>query len=104
MHEHVLAATTIGALKTQVREYPFPAVPPDGGTLRVEAAGVCGGDWQAYQADRPVRIVCHGIVGRIFRIGPTTARFGLANEDLAVRPVCRQGAPGAVHVAVLPWN
>jgi hypothetical protein len=38
MLEHVLSATTIGALKTEVREYPFPAVSPDGGILRMEAA------------------------------------------------------------------
>ena len=104
MLEHVLAATTSGAMKTEVRAYPFPAVPPDGGVLRVEAAGVPGSDWQAYQADQPVRIMCREIVGRIYRIGPTAARFGLANVDLAVQSVGGQGAPGAVHVTVLPCN
>jgi threonine dehydrogenase-like Zn-dependent dehydrogenase len=104
MFEHVSAATTIGVLKTEVREYPFPAVPPDGGILRVEAPGVSGSDWQAYQADRPVRIMCHEIVGRIYRIGPTAARFGLANVDLAVQSVGGQGAPGAVQVMILSWN
>jgi hypothetical protein len=38
MLEHDLSATTIGALKTEVREYPFPAVPPDGGILRMDVA------------------------------------------------------------------
>jgi threonine dehydrogenase-like Zn-dependent dehydrogenase len=104
MFEHVLAATTIGVLKTEVREYPFPAVPPDGGILRVEAAGVSGNDWQAYHADRHVRIMCHEIVGRIYRIGPTAARFGLANVDLAMQSVGGQGAPGAVQVMILSWN
>ena len=104
MFEHILAATTIGALKTEVQEYPFPVVQPDGGILRVEAPGVSGSDWQAYQADRPVRIMCREIVGRIYRIGPTAARFGLANVDLAVQSVGGQGAPGAVQVTVLPWN
>jgi threonine dehydrogenase-like Zn-dependent dehydrogenase len=82
MSEHVLAATTIGALKTEVREYPFPEVPADGGVLRVEAAGVCGSDWNAYQADRPARIMGHENVGRIHRIGPIAARrWGLQEGD-----------------------
>jgi threonine dehydrogenase-like Zn-dependent dehydrogenase len=104
MLKHALAATTIGALKTEIPEYSFAAAPPDGGILRVEAPGVSGSDWQAYQADRPVRIMCREIVGRIYRIGPTAARFGLANVDLAVRSVGGQGTPGAVQVTVLPWN
>ena len=29
--------------------------------------------------------------------------FGLADVDLAIRSVGGQGAPGAVHVTVLPW-
>jgi threonine dehydrogenase-like Zn-dependent dehydrogenase len=78
----VLAATTIGALKTEIREYPFPEVPPDGGILRVEAAGVCGSDWHAYQADRPARIMGHENVGRIHRIGPIAARrWGVREGD-----------------------
>ena len=31
-------------------------------------------------------------------------RFGLADVDFAVRSVGGQGAPGAVHVGVLPWS
>ena len=31
-------------------------------------------------------------------------RFGLAQVDLTVRSVGGQGAPGAVHVMVLPWS
>jgi len=104
MLKHVLTTTIIGALKTEVREYSFAAVPPDGGILRVEAPGVSGSDWQAYHADRHVRIMCHEIVGRIYRIGPTAARFGLANVVLAVRSVGGQGAPGAVQVMILSWN
>jgi len=82
VHEPVLAATTIGALKTEIREYPFPEVPPDGGILQVEAAGVCGSDWQAYQIDRPARIMGHENVGRIYRVGPVAARrWGLREGD-----------------------
>ena len=32
-----------------------------------------------------------------------THRFGLADVDSAVRSVDGQGAPGAVHVTVMPW-
>src|SRR5882757_10905409 len=104
MLKHVLTTTIIGALKTEVQEYPFAAAPPDGGILRVEAPGDSGSDWQAYHADRPVRIMCREIVGRIYRIAPTAARFGLANVVLAVRSVGGQGAPRAVHVTVLLWS
>src|SRR5690348_6276108 len=65
MPEPVLAATTLGAFRTEVREYPFPEITPDAGILRIEAAGVCGSDWQAYQQDRPPRIMGHENVGRI---------------------------------------
>jgi threonine dehydrogenase-like Zn-dependent dehydrogenase len=33
-----------------------------------------------------------------------THRFGLADVDLAVRSVGGHGAPGAVHVTVMPWS
>jgi threonine dehydrogenase-like Zn-dependent dehydrogenase len=82
MPEHVLAATTIGALKTEIREYPFPEIPPDAGILKIEAAGVCGSDWQAYQTDRPARIMGHENVGRIYRLGPIAERrWGLREGD-----------------------
>ena len=82
MPQSVLAATTLGAMKTELREYPFPEIPPDGGILKVEAAGVCGSDWQAYRVDRPARIMGHENVGRIYRIGAIAAkRWGLAEGD-----------------------
>ena len=82
MPEHVLAATTIGVFKTEIREYPFPEIPPDAGVLKIEAAGVCGSDWQAYQTDRPARIMGHENVGRIYRLGPIAERrWGLREGD-----------------------
>jgi threonine dehydrogenase-like Zn-dependent dehydrogenase len=78
----ILAATTTGRLKTEIREYLWPEVPPDAGLLQVEAAGVCGSDWQAYNAERPPRIMGHENIGRIFRIGPIAARrWGLKEGD-----------------------
>jgi threonine dehydrogenase-like Zn-dependent dehydrogenase len=82
MTERVLAATTVGAFKTEVREYPFPEIPSDAGILKIEAAGVCGSDWQAYQSDRPARIMGHENVGRIYRLGAIAAkRWGLREGD-----------------------
>ena len=123
MHEPVLAATTLGALKTEIREYPFPEVPADGGVLRVEAAGVCGSDWQAYQAERPTRIMGHENVGRIYRLGAIAARrWGVREGDRVALEeylpcghcsLCRQGEyrlceqtesrrPGALRYGTTP--
>jgi threonine dehydrogenase-like Zn-dependent dehydrogenase len=78
----VRAATTIAPLRTEIREYALPDVPPDAGLLQVEAAGVCGSDWRAYNSDGPPRILGHENVGRIFRIGPIAAqRWGLKEND-----------------------
>jgi threonine dehydrogenase-like Zn-dependent dehydrogenase len=78
----VRAATTISRLRTEVREYPLPEIPPDAGLLQVEAAGVCGSDWRTYNSDGPPRILGHENVGRIFRIGPVAEqRWGLKEHD-----------------------
>lgn len=78
----IRAATTIGKLQTEIREYPFPEIPPDAGLLKVEAAGVCGSDWREYRLDRPARIMGHENVGRIYKLGPVAARrWGLKEGD-----------------------
>ena len=54
MPEQVLAATT-----TEIREYPLPEIPSDAGILKIEAAGVCGSDWQTFQTGRPAESLSH---------------------------------------------
>ena len=94
MPEQVLAATTFRVMKTEIREYAFPEIPPEAGILKIEAAGVRGSDWQACQSDRVT----------LEEYLMATYRFGLADVDLAVRPVGGQGAAGAIHTTVLPWS
>jgi len=78
----VRAATTIAPMQTEIREYPFPEIPPDAGLLRIEAAGVCGSDWRSYRAEGPERIMGHENVGRVFRAGPLAERrWGLKEQD-----------------------
>ena len=82
MTDRILAATTTGRRHTELREYPFPEIPPDAGMLTIEAAGVCGSDWHAYNADGPVRIMGHENVGRIHTIGSIAVeRWGLREGD-----------------------
>ena len=105
MSDRVLAATTIGAFHTEVREYPFPQIPPDAGVLMVEAAGVCGSDWKSYQSDGPVRIMGHENVGHVYRIGSVAARrWGLHEGDrvalelFVVCLTCEQCRSGNYHL------
>lgn len=82
MTQTILAATTVGPRKTELRQYPWPEIPDDAGLLKIEAAGVCGSDWHAWNADRPARIMGHENVGRIYQIGPIAARrWGLKEGD-----------------------
>jgi len=78
----IRAATTIGPLQTEIREFPFPEIAPDAGLLKIEAAGVCGTDWQMYNSDRPARVMGHENVGRVYRLGRLAGqRWGLEEGD-----------------------
>ena len=54
---------------------------------------------------RAVELALHHLASRRFPIDlMTTHRFGLAEVDYAIKSVGGQGAPGAIHVSVLPWT
>ncbi len=83
MAEQVLAAVKVGPGRTELRELPLPDVPPDGGLLRVEAAGVCGSDVGIYRRESPQpHILGHENVGYVARLGPlAAARWGVVEGD-----------------------
>ena len=80
-----LAAVAVAPGRTELREFPLPEIPPDGGLLEVEATGVCGSDWgyyQKYPAQRGPLILGHETVGRVVRLGrEAAARWGLEEGD-----------------------
>ena len=59
MANKVVAAVKIAAKQTEVREFDLPDVPPDGGLLKVEAAGICGSAFALSPGD-PQRAAHHG--------------------------------------------
>jgi threonine dehydrogenase-like Zn-dependent dehydrogenase len=72
---------------TEQRELPLPAVGPDDGLLRVEAAGICGTDWEIYlRASRggglgPL-ILGHENVGEVVALGEAArGRWGVEVGD-----------------------
>jgi threonine dehydrogenase-like Zn-dependent dehydrogenase len=79
---NVVAAVAAAPGTTEVRSFPEPAVPDDGGLLRVEAAGVCGSDVPAYRRIREPTILGHENVGRIEALGANArARWGVEIGD-----------------------
>jgi threonine dehydrogenase-like Zn-dependent dehydrogenase len=81
----VTAAVAVSPGVTELRSFPFPAIPADGGLLKIEAAGVCGSDWPSYQRTRDAKILGHENVGRITELGPLAkARWGVEPGDRVV--------------------
>lgn len=80
----VQAAVKVGVRTTELRDFPLPDVGPDGGLLKVVAAGVCGADvkWYAQPHEEP-RILGHENVGTIAAISDSAARqWGVRVGDL----------------------
>jgi threonine dehydrogenase-like Zn-dependent dehydrogenase len=54
---------------------------------------------------RSVEMALHQLATQRFPIDLImTHRFGLADVDYAIKSVGGQGAAGAIHVSVMPWN
>lgn len=69
-----LAAVTVGRRQTQLQELEIPAIGPDAGLLKVEAAGVCGADVRSYDRDLPPRVMGHENVGYVAALGSVAGR------------------------------
>ena len=85
MTEQILAAVAVDAKRTELREFAMPDIPPDGGLLKVEVAGVCGSDWPYYlnipKTKGPL-ILGHENVGFIAKLGKIAAqRWGVKEGD-----------------------
>jgi threonine dehydrogenase-like Zn-dependent dehydrogenase len=53
---------------------------------------------------RAVELALHALASRRFPLElMTTHRFKLSEVDYAIKSVGGQGAPGAIHVSVMPW-
>lgn len=81
------AAVATAARTTELREFAIPRAGPDDGVLRVEAAAVCGTDWEIYGRESRGRglgplILGHENVGRVVALGErAAARWGVTVGD-----------------------
>lgn len=84
MATHARAAVQVASKRTEMRDLALPDVPPDGGLLRVLAAGICGSDVPAYADARGgARILGHENVGVIEQLGDVAReRWGVREGDL----------------------
>jgi len=77
------AATLIEPNRLEIREYPIPDIPSDGGLVQIEMAGVCGTDVKYYHGkiELPLPIILgHEILGRIVKLGRDAAAIHQAKE------------------------
>ena len=81
----IRAAVALEGKRTEVREFELPALPPEGGLLKIEAAGVCGADWPyflSYPKAKGPLILGHENVGFVARVGKAAAeRWGVKEGD-----------------------
>ncbi|MFN2460662.1 MAG: zinc-binding dehydrogenase [Candidatus Velthaea sp.] len=85
MAETTLSAVKVDSSRTEIREFPMPALPDDGAILKVEVAGICGSDVKNYAkplSGSPV-IMGHENVGVIAKAGRKfMERKGVKEGDL----------------------
>jgi alcohol dehydrogenase len=79
----VRGATLLGPDKLEIREYPMPDIPADGGLVKVEMGGVCGTDVKylhgKLKVDYPI-ILGHEILGRVEKLGKNAAAIHHVKE------------------------
>ncbi|HWO43862.1 MAG TPA: zinc-binding dehydrogenase [Candidatus Eisenbacteria bacterium] len=69
-------ATLLAPGKLEIRDYPIPDVPADGGLVAVEMAGVCGTDVKYYHGKiaLPLPVILgHEVLGRVVKLGRNAA-------------------------------
>jgi threonine dehydrogenase-like Zn-dependent dehydrogenase len=85
MQEKVIAGVALENRRTEIREFDVPAIPDDGGLLKVEKTGVCGSDWPYflnYPKSKGPLILGHETVGYVSAIGAKAARrWGVKEGD-----------------------
>ena len=79
-------ATLLGPDKLEIREYPIPDIPADGGLVKVEMGGVCGSDFKYLhggKAQMPYPLILgHEILGRVEKLGKEAAQIhGIKEGD-----------------------
>src|ERR1700745_4461294 len=98
----VRGATLLGPDKLEVREYPMPDIPADGGLVKVEMGGVCGTDVKylhgKLKVDYPI-ILGHEILGRVEKLGKNAAAIHHVKEG---DRIILKGAIGCGRGARLP--
>lgn len=105
MAETSRGATLVAPDLLEIREYPMPDIPPDGGLLKVEMGGVCGSDVKYYHGKikLPLPIILgHEILGRVAKLGQKAKEIhGVKEGDRVILkgalgcgrcPDCRRGA------------
>ncbi|MEE8076345.1 MAG: alcohol dehydrogenase catalytic domain-containing protein [Candidatus Binatia bacterium] len=104
MAEKSRGATLVAPNKIDLREYPIPDIPSDGGLVAVEMAGVCGTDVKYYHGklSLPLPVILgHEILGRVSKLGREAASIhGVKEGDRVILkgalgcgrcPDCRRG-------------
>ncbi len=88
MAETSRAATLLAPNKLEIREYPIPDIPDDGGLLKVEMGGVCGSDVKYYHGriNLPLPIILgHEILGRVAKLGSKAEKIhGVKEGDRVI--------------------